>query len=145
MTNDYLPSDDPHKRPTDTSDETVAAVGKLTEALERVERARGRLFDFHQLIGGADEQIAEAADLLAAAGHTDQADLLRRTLVGRNVMPGRWTFQLVEEFDDVYYSCVKSTEEQIRGELLDGRRHIYESELKEHNRTKGEPGHEARP
>src|SRR5436190_24214227 len=34
--------------------ETVDAVGKATEALEYVERARGHLYAFHQLIGRAD-------------------------------------------------------------------------------------------
>ena len=34
--------------------ETVDAVGKASEALEYVERARGHLYAFHQLIGRAD-------------------------------------------------------------------------------------------
>ena len=33
----------------DVDDRTVEAVGKLTEALETVERARGHLYSFHQL------------------------------------------------------------------------------------------------
>ena len=33
---------------------TVDAVGKATEVLEYVERARGHLYAFHQLIGRAD-------------------------------------------------------------------------------------------
>jgi len=28
------------------------------------------------------------------------AERLATELVGRNVLPGRWTFQVVEEFDD---------------------------------------------
>src|SRR5690606_3294937 len=41
----WLASD---RRPAGVDDDTVAAVGKLGEALEWVERARGRLYDFHQ-------------------------------------------------------------------------------------------------
>ncbi len=35
--------DDAHTRPTGTSDATVAALGKLSEALEVIEDARGQL------------------------------------------------------------------------------------------------------
>jgi len=73
------------------------------------------------------------------------ADELRAEVVGRNVLEGRWTFQIVEEFDDGYYRTFADAERQVRDKLLDGRRHVYESELKERNRTHGRPGHEARP
>ncbi len=141
----FVPENDEHLRPEGVSDETVAGVGKLTEALEKLERARGSLYDVHQLIGGVDEQISEAADMLEKAGHNEQAAMLREQLVGMNVLPGRWTFQIVEEFDEGYYNAVKTAEKTVRDELVEGRRHIYESELKEQNRTKGLPGHEARP
>lgn len=140
-----LPPTDPHIRPDGATDECVAGVGKLTEALERVERARGRLYDFHQLIGGADEQIAEAADMLEAAGCDELARKLREDIVGLNVLPGRWTFQVLEEFEETYYQPIKVAEEGVRNELLAGKKHVYESEMKERNRTIGKPGHEARP
>ena len=38
MPTDELPPDDPHRRPEGVDDATVAAVGKVTEALEWVER-----------------------------------------------------------------------------------------------------------
>ena len=140
-----VPENDEHLRPEGVSDETVAGVGKLTEALEKLERARGALYDIHQLVGGVDEQISEAADMLEKAGHSEQAAMLRERLVGINVLPGRWTFQIVEEFDDGYYAAIKNAEKTVRDQLVGGRRHIYSSELKEQNRTKGLPGHEARP
>ncbi len=37
------------------------AVGRVTEALEAIERARGHLYSFHQLTGRADLQLDEAA------------------------------------------------------------------------------------
>ena len=36
------------------------AVGRVTEALETIERARGHLYSFHQLTGRADLQLDEA-------------------------------------------------------------------------------------
>lgn len=140
-----IPDNDEHIRPDDISDLTIEAVGKMTEALEKLERARGRLYDFHQMIGGADMQVSEAADLLEKAGHHDQAAKLRENIVGMNVLAGRWTFQIVEEFDDNYYTSFKNAEATLRQQLTQGKRHIYESEMKEANRTKNMPGHEARP
>lgn len=145
MATDDLPPDDAHRRPDATDDATVSAVGTVTEALEWVERARGHLYEFHQLMGHADLAFGEAADALASAGHDAAADRLRAELVGRNVITGRWTFQVVEDFDDGYWNDARDHERRIRDDLLDGRRHVFESEMKEDRRTHGQRGHEARP
>nr|BFE63642.1 hypothetical protein GCM10020063_081680 [Dactylosporangium thailandense] len=134
-----------HTRPAGVSDRTVEALGKLSEALETVERARGRLYDLHQLIGHADLMLDDAVDLLRTAGHGELADRVSRELVGRNVIAGRWTFQLVEEFDDGYYALFKDLDRQAREQLAGGRRHLFEAEMKEQRRTHGRPGHEATP
>jgi hypothetical protein len=140
-----LPPDDPWARPPGVDDATVEATGKLSEALEWVERARGHLYEFHQLMGRADLNFGDAADMLAAAGHGELADRVRHEVVGRNVLHGRWTFQVVEEFDDGYYRPVTAVEAEVRGALVGGRRHVYEAELKEARRTAGRPHHESRP
>ena len=132
-------------RPPGVGDATVEATGKLGEALEWVERARGRLYDFHQMMGHADSLFGEAADLLDAAGHVDPADLVRAEVVGRNVLWGRWTFQIVEEFDDGYHGPVSAVERRIRDELVDGRRHLFEAEMKDERRTAAARHHERRP
>ena len=140
-----LPPDDSHRRPDGATDNEVAAAGKLSEAFEWIERARGRLFDFHQMIGRADLLADEAADMLEAAGHPELAQAIRVDVVGRNVLDGRWTFQIVEEFDGGYYASVKGADERVRNELMGGRRHVFEAELKEQRRTKGHPDHQSRP
>jgi hypothetical protein len=137
--------DDPWARPPGVDDATVEATGTLSEALEWVERARGHLYEFHQLMGHADALFGDAADQLAAAGHTALADLVRDDVVGRNVVHGRWTFQVVEEFDDGYYGPVAAVERRVRDELMAGRRHVYEAELKDARRTPGRRHHERRP
>ncbi|WP_018680782.1 hypothetical protein [Actinokineospora enzanensis] len=134
-----------HRRPAGATDATVAAVGRLSEALETVERARGHLYSFHQLTGSADLALGDAVDRLDRAGHTELAARLRRDLVGRNVLPGRWTFQIVEEYDDGYYAAFRAAERAARDELLAGKRHLHEAEMKEDRRTHGALGHEARP
>jgi hypothetical protein len=142
------PTDEPsrqHRRPEGLSDATVAAAGKMTEALETVERARGHLFAFHQLTGSGDLELGEAVAMLREAGHASLADRVEEELVGRNVIPGRWTFQIVEEYDDGYYRLFRELEQLIRDQLVGGRRHVFEAEMKEDRRTHGQPGHEARP
>jgi hypothetical protein len=137
--------DPEHARPDGVSDGVVAAVGKLTEALERVERARGHLFEFHQLIGGADLKVSQAAALFEEAGEKAQADLLRTKIIGRNVLHGRWTFQVIEEFDDGYYAEITAAENDARAAFTQGRRHVFEAEMKERLRTPGLEGHEPIP
>jgi hypothetical protein len=134
-----------NRRPADVDDATVEAAGKISEALEYVHRVRGAVYELHQLVGRADLLMGEGADMLAAAGHGELAELFRTEIVGRNVLPGRWTFQVVEEFDDTYYQPVVAAERRVREELLQGRRHVHESEMKERRRTHGRPAHEARP
>lgn len=136
---------DRHQRPDGVTDETVDAVGKVSEALEWVERARGDLYEFHQKMGRADLTFGEAAEALEAAGHDDLARELRTRIVGRNVIDGRWSFQVVEEFDDLYWSAARVVERAIRDELVAGRRHLYESEMKDDRRSDGRVHHDRRP
>ena len=83
--------------------------------------------------------------LLREAGHGDLADAVERELIGRNVLSGRWTFQIVEEYDDGYYKAFRRIEEDVRDRLMEGRRHVYEAEMKERRRTHGLPDHTAVP
>ena len=96
-------------------------------------------------MGRADLLFGDAADELADAGHDELADLVRTEVVGRNVLEGRWTFQIVEEFDDGYYDAVRQAEQRVLDELLEGRRHVFEAEMKERRRTHGRRHHERRP
>jgi len=111
-------------------DKTIEALGKLSAALETTERARGHLYSFHQLTGTADFMLDEAIALLREAGHHEQASRVQRELLGRNVLPGRWTFQIVEEYDDVYYGVFRDVERAARGDLAGGQRHVLEARLK---------------
>jgi hypothetical protein len=135
----------PRRRPEEATDELVQAVGKVSEALEYVERARGHLFSFHQLMGHADLLLGEAADDLGDAGAAEEAEMLREEIIGRNAIDGRWTFQIVEEFDDLYYGPVRDAVRRIERDRMGGQRHVFESEMKESRRSRGRRGHDARP
>jgi len=137
--------DDAHTRPSGASDATVEAVGRLSEALEMLEDARGDLYSFHRKIGRTDLTLGDACDKLRAAGHDELAEQIETDLVGRNVLQGRWTFQIVEEFDDGYVAAFREHEQRVRDDLMDGRRHVFEAEMKQDRRTHGRPNHAAVP
>lgn len=134
-----------HQVPDGVDDATVEAVGRLTAALEVVEQARGMLYGFHRMTGRADNDLADALDALEDAGHGELARSVRTDLLGRNVLSRRWTFQVVEDYDDDYWQPFRAWEQRVRDELVAGRRHVYEAQLKERNRTHGRAHHEARP
>lgn len=139
-----LPDRD-HTTPAGVDDATIDALGKLSEALETVEIARGHLYAFHQLTGSADIALQGAVDALRESGQAELADRIEVDLVGRNVIEGRWTFQIVEDYDDGYWSLFRELEQRARDTLAGGRRHLFEARLKQDERSDGRSGHQATP
>ena len=135
----------PDRSRPDLDDTTVEGLGKLSEALETIEQARGQLYGFHQHSGKADLLLQDAVELFRKAGHTQLADDLDRDLVGRNVIADRWTFQIVEDYDASYWSVFRAFDERARNELSGGDRHVYEARMKQGGRTRGHEAHEAGP
>ncbi len=108
----------------------VETAGRMTEALETLDRARGHLYSFHQLVGESDFKLDDVLEGLRAGGHDGLAARIQDDLVGRNVLPDRWTFQVVEEFDDGYWSVFREHERAVREALTGGERHVHEARLK---------------
>ncbi|MFD4661377.1 hypothetical protein ACFWP2_37855 [Kitasatospora sp. NPDC058444] len=94
---------------------------------------------FHQMTGGADRMLAEAARLLREADHQEQANLVEHRLVGRDILPGMWADQIVEAYDDTYYRVLTQAEEHVRRELAAGRRHLWEAEMQRAARSRRRP------
>lgn len=134
-----------NKPPKNVDDSTIEAVGLLTEALETTERARGHLYSFHQLTGKADFEVGDAIEMLREAGQRELAERLETELLGRNVLPGMWSFQVMERYDDTYWLPFRELEKQVREACVQGRRHVQEAGLKESRRTHGHPDHTAQP
>ncbi len=134
-----------HTRPAGTSDATVAALGKLSEALEVVEDARGQLYDFHRKCGMADLTLGEAVEMLRDAGHDELADRIDTDLVGPQhprralVVPGRRGVRRR------LLRGLQGARAGAREQLMDGKRHVFEAEMKQDRRTHGRPGHAATP
>ncbi|MFB7395218.1 hypothetical protein [Streptomyces sp. NPDC056191] len=137
--------DPAHRVPDSLGEKTVRALGALSKALETTERARGHLYGFHQLTGTADFELGDAVRLLREAGHEEQAARVEREIVGRNVIPGHWTFQIIEAYNATYYEPFASVERGIVDELAGGRDHLLEARLKEIRRTPHHPDHTSSP
>ncbi|MFE7526662.1 hypothetical protein ACFU7Y_13150 [Kitasatospora sp. NPDC057542] len=121
--------DEAHRRPPGVDDATIEALGMPAKALEYTERARGHLYAVHHMTGGADRMLAEAVRMLRQAGHEEQAGLVERELLGRDAVPGMWTYQLIEAYDRTYHRVFTAVEEQVRQGLAAGRRHLAEAEM----------------
>ena len=139
-----LPDPD-HQTPDGVDDLTIEELGALSDALETVERVRGHLYSVHQLTGTADLKLDRAIDLLRRSGHAELAARIETEIVGRNVIAGRWTFQVVEDYDDGYWAPFRRVERAAREQLVGGRRHLFEARMKQQRRTAGLAGHEATP
>ena len=51
------------------------------------------------------------------------------------MLEGRWTFQIVEGFDDDYYDAARAELAGLEAALVVGRRHAHEEELRERRRS----------
>jgi hypothetical protein len=118
-----------HRPPALTGPE-VEALGKLSEALEVIEHARGLLYGLHRLCGTADLALQEAVAMFRDAGHESLADDLETSLVGRDVIDGRWSFELVEAYDRGYWTAFRDAEAHARATLGDVAQHLYEAKMK---------------
>ncbi len=119
------------------TDATVQALGSLSAALEVVEHARGHLYAFHRMSGTADLALQDAVRELREAGHTALADDIDGALVGRDVIDGKWTFQLVEAYDAGYLSVFRAAEARARELCGNAEPHIYEAEMKAREQAHG--------
>ena len=87
--------------------------------------------------GQADLALQEAVQALRTAGRSDLAQEIQDVLIGRDVIPGMWTFQLVEAYDEHYWQVFRAAAAEVRRELTDGAPHVFEAELKVEEQTGG--------
>lgn len=125
------PDRDPvHRAPVGMARDTVDALGKLSAALETIEHARGHLYAFHRLSGTGDLALQEAVDALREAGHSALAGQIDEVLVGRDTIAGRWSFELVEDYDAGYWSVFRDVVTEAHRQLGDAPPHLYEARMK---------------
>ncbi len=119
-------------------DEQAEAAAALTdrerEALHQVElglewlhRAHGHLVEFHHNTGHAMDHLADAETMLRECGYDDLADALRDQYLPRGVIDeDRWSYDVVECFQEGFLAEIKDFETETREAVADGQRHVAE-------------------
>jgi hypothetical protein len=110
------------------------ALHQLELGVEHLHRAHGHLVSFHHDTGRAMNHLDRARELMRETGHDWVADRLRDEHLPRGVVSdclpeetaGRWSYDVLEEFQDSFLAEVVQFDEAVRERLAGGRRHISE-------------------
>lgn len=103
------------------------AMHEVEVGVEWLLRAQGRLLAFHHAIGHGMDHLDVAESRLRAEGHTTLADHLRDEILPRGVTgDDRWSYNVVEEFQQSFLNPVTDFEEASREVVTDGKRHVEE-------------------
>lgn len=114
----------PSSTPTATEQEALHSV---TLGMEWLHRAHGHLLAFHHNVGHAMDHFATAEEHLREAGYTDLADAIRIEYLPRGVVDeDRWSYDVVEDFQDGVLADMDAFETTVRERLADGERHVAE-------------------
>ncbi|MFT4923241.1 MAG: hypothetical protein ACI8XM_002467 [Haloarculaceae archaeon] len=116
---------------TDTAADLSAterdALHSIELGVEWLHRAHGNLVEFHHKTGHAMDHLAEAEGQLRACGHTALADALRDQYLPRGVIDeDRWSYDVLESYQEGFLSELTAFEERAREDIADGRRHVAE-------------------
>lgn len=104
------------------------ALHALQLGVEHVHRAYGELLSCHHQTGRAMDRFETAREKLRAAGHDAFADTLRDEVLPTGAVDERWTYELVEAFEDDLHAESVAFEKRVRDALADGERHLTERE-----------------
>ncbi|MFC7020162.1 MULTISPECIES: hypothetical protein [Haloarcula] len=112
--------------PTDLNDFEVDALHSVELGLEWLRRAHGNLIEFHHATGHAMDHLDDAEPVLRACGYDDLADRLRTDLLPSGAVDERWTYDLLETFEDGLLDDVQQFERQASEDIADGDSHVAE-------------------
>ncbi|AGB37915.1 hypothetical protein [Natronococcus occultus] len=109
------------------TDRELEALHEVELGLEWLQRAQGCLLEFHHATGHGMDHLADAEILLRASGHEALADAIRTELLPHGVVDGdRWSYDVLEDFQETLLTETDVLESRVRRELADGRRHVPE-------------------
>lgn len=115
---------------TEQPDLTAAerkALHSVELGVEWLHRAHGNLVEFHHKTGHAMDHLADAEGQLREAGHDALADVLRDEYLPRGVIDeGRWSYDVLEDFQEGFLATLTEFEERTREDVADGHRHVTE-------------------
>jgi hypothetical protein len=121
------PTDDRDASDDGSTEASVDALHEVELGCEWLQRANGHLLQFHHATGHGMDHLAAAEEHLREAGETALADAIRDELLPRGVVDDdRWSYDLVESFQDGLLADVGAFEQLARDELAAGDRHVAE-------------------
>lgn len=137
---DPAPSEEERRAevPFDTDDPRIDALHRVELGLEWFHRAHGHLVAFHHNTGHAMDHFAAAEELLRDAGAADLADEIRDEFLPCGVLGDRWSYDVLEEFQEGLLADADAFERRARDELADGHRHV--AERRQEREWKGRAG-----
>lgn len=111
----------------DLSEAEREALHRVELGVEWLHRAHGDLVEFHHETGHAMDHFAEAEEFLRDSGHDGLADALRDRYLPRGVIDEeRWSYDVLECFQDGFLAELTAFEKRARDDIADGRRHVSE-------------------
>ncbi|MFC6768858.1 hypothetical protein [Natrinema soli] len=125
---DTFPESAAESEPTPALSETeLEALHEVELGLEWAQRAQGCLLEFHHATGHGMDHLSRAEELLRAAGRDDLAAAIRADLLPHGVVDDdRWSYDVLENFQESLLAETRSLERRVRRELADGERHVRE-------------------
>ena len=109
------------------SESELEALHEVELGLEWLQRAQGELIEFHHATGHGMDHLNDAESLLRESGHDELADALAQELLPHGVVDGdRWSYDVLESFQDTILAETEGFERRVRAELVDGDRHVRE-------------------
>lgn len=130
------------REPNGLSDTERRALHEIELGAEWVHRAHGTLLEFHHDIGHGMDHLARAEALFRDAGWPELADALRDEQLPRGIDGhDRWSYELIEEFRNGFFSEITAFENAAHQRVADGKRHVAERAQKQEwsNRAHTEP------
>jgi hypothetical protein len=104
------------------------ALHSIELGVEWLHRAHGDLVGFHHKTGHAMDHLARAETRLRKNGYTDLADTLRDECLPRGVVEDRWSYDVLETYQEGFLADLTALEKRVREQVADGQRHVVERE-----------------
>ncbi len=120
------------------------ALHSVELGLEWLRRAHGDLVGVHHKTGHAMDHFARAEGQLRACGYEELADALQYECLPRGAIDDRWTYDLLETFEEGFLADLAGFEERTREAVAGGRRHVAERRQEQEWRERAREGHESR-
>lgn len=119
--------DTPVEQTTDCTNAELEALHEVELGLEWFQRAQGYLIEFHHATGHGMDHLHRAETLLKECDNDALADAIRDELLPRGVIDDeRWSYDVLENFQDTLLAETVEFERRVRWELADGQRHAAE-------------------